>query len=192
MAKDHNRIIQAINNSIDLKLELLKNEEKTHFIANAVGLIQKSIENSGKILICGNGGSAADSQHLAAEFIGRFMKERKALPAIALTTDTSVLTAVSNDYSFNNIFERQIEALCNPNDILIAISTSGNSGNVVNAIKMAKKLGAYCIALLGNDGGICKDLADISYIVSSSESARIQEIHLIIEHLICEFVENEY
>lgn len=182
------RIEQAIKDSISLKSHLLS-DSNIEFISQVSELIISRIGNGGKVLICGNGGSAADAQHFAAEFVGRFMKDRKALPAIALTTDTSILTAVGNDYGFDSVFMRQVDALCNPNDILIGISTSGNSKNVIEAFKCAQSKGSLIIALLGNTGGLCMQYADYSYVVRSTESARIQEVHLLIEHLICEFVE---
>lgn len=182
-------IKQAIAESIKLKEELLNSISENSFIYVVAKLIYSKINSGGKILICGNGGSAADSQHVAAELVGRFMKERKALPAIALTTDTSILTAVGNDYTFDSVFSRQVEALCSSNDLLIGISTSGNSLNIVKALLAAKDKGAHTVALLGGKGGECYALADHSYIVNSTEPARIQEVHLIIEHLICEIVE---
>ena len=186
------RILEAIENSINLKAKLLEDEKQSSFICNCADQIYKSLKKKGKLLICGNGGSAADAQHLAAEFVGRFMKERKSLPAIALTTDTSIITAISNDYGFDVIFSRQIEALCESNDVLLAISTSGNSTNIINALIEAKKKGAYTIALLGKNGGKCVDYTDFYYIVDSQEAARIQEIHLLVEHLTCELVETYF
>lgn len=185
------RIAQAVNDSICLKSDLLS-ESGVTFISQVSQLIISSISKGGKILICGNGGSAADAQHFAAEFVGRFISDRKALPAIALTTDTSILTAVGNDYNFDSVFMRQVDALCNPIDILIGISTSGNSKNVIEAFKCAKSKGCQTVGLLGNSGGLCIRYADYSYVVSSNESARIQEVHLLIEHLICEFVEKQF
>lgn len=185
------RILQAINDSINLKSTLL-DESGVEFIIEASRLILSKLHLGGKVLICGNGGSAADAQHFAAEFVGRFMVDRAALPAIALTTDTSILTAVGNDYSFDDVFSRQVSALCNSNDVLIGISTSGKSKNIVNALEMAKKKGAKTITLLGGTGGSCIWYADYKYIVPSSESARIQEVHLLIEHLICEIVEKSF
>lgn len=185
------RIKQVIEESISLKSNLLS-ELGEKFIFQVSDLIVSSINNGGKVLICGNGGSAADAQHFAAEFVGRFMKNRKALPAIALTTDTSILTAISNDFGFDSVFIRQVDALCTSKDILIGISTSGNSRNVIEAFKCAQSKGAKIVALLGNEGGLCVHYADYSYVVSSIESARIQEMHLVIEHLICEFVEKQF
>ncbi len=185
------RIEQAVNDNIRLKSQLL-NEEGIKFISQVSEVIISQINNGGKVLLCGNGGSAADAQHFAAEFVGRFMKDRKPLPAVALTTDSSILTAVGNDYNFESVFLRQIRALCTSNDVVIGISTSGNSGNVVEAFKCARSIGAKIVALLGNTGGKCIQYADYNYVVDSCESARIQEVHLLLEHLICEFVEKAY
>lgn len=167
---------------------LNENENKIIDIANA---ICTTVKNGGKILICGNGGSAGDSQHFAAELVGRFTKERIAYPAIALTTDSSILTAVANDYSYDDIFSRQVSALARENDVVIGISTSGNSKNVVNAIKMAKERKCKTFSLLGNDGGQLKNECDVSIIVKNDKSYYIQEIHIAIIHLICKIVEEQ-
>ena len=137
------------------------------------------------VFLCGNGGSAADSQHIAAEIVGRFETERKALKAIALTTDTSILTAVGNDYGYNNIFKRQVEALVTKDDLVIGLSTSGNSENVVLALEEAKKIGATIAGLTGRDGGRLKDISDICIKVPSDITARVQEVHILIGHAIC-------
>ena len=160
-------------------------------IEEAADLIAKSLESEGTIFWCGNGGSAADSQHIAAEFVGRFKKDRQPLRSIALTTDTSVLTCVANDYSFEEIFSRQINALGRNGDVLVAITTSGKSENIKQALIQAQNMGIKTIGLLGKKGGECKDYSDISLIVPSSITARIQEIHILIEHLLCELVEYE-
>jgi len=140
-------------------------------------------------MVAGNGGSAADAQHFAAELVGRFRLNRMGLPAIALSTDTSIITAVSNDYNFNEIFSRQIEALGKQGDVFVGISTSGNSENVVRAVQECTKIGITTICLLGNDGGKLKGLADISLIIPSSITSKIQEMHIILLHLICGEVE---
>lgn len=152
-------------------------------------VIAKCLTNGNKILICGNGGSAADSQHIAAEFVGRFVMERPSLPAIALTTDTSLLTAVGNDYSFAEVFEKQVAALANAGDIVWGISTSGNSENVVRALKKASKAGATVLGFAGRDGGLMKNLCDKIVIVDNKETARIQEIHIMCAHIICGLVD---
>jgi len=152
-------------------------------------LIAKAFTSGNKLMLCGNGGSAADSQHIAAEMTGRFIKDRKPLPAMALTTDTSALTCIANDYSFEDVFARQIGALGRSGDVLIAISTSGNSENVIKAMHIAKELGVTIIALTGCDGGQMESLADLLIIVPSKITARIQEAHIFIGHLICGLVE---
>lgn len=153
--------------------------------------IAESLDNGGTLFWCGNGGSAADSQHLAAELVGRFKKDRKALRSIALTTDTSVLTSVANDYSYEDIFSRQLEALARDGDVLVAISTSGNSYNVMTVLKAAKNLGVKTIALLGKDGGQAKALADLAIVIPSDSTARIQEAHILIGHILCDLIEQE-
>ncbi len=153
--------------------------------------IVRSLRNRGKILIFGNGGSAADAQHIAAEFVNRLQKKRKAIPAIALTTDSSIITSIANDYSFDSIFSRQIEALGVQGDIALGISTSGRSGNVCLGLKTARSMGLKTAALLGYDGGSAKKVASTSLIVNSRDAQRIQEVHGIIGHLLCSIVENE-
>jgi D-sedoheptulose 7-phosphate isomerase len=145
--------------------------------------------NDRKLMLCGNGGSAADAQHIAAEFIGRFELERPPLPAIALTTDTSVITCIGNDYSFNDIFSKQVKAIGIEEDILIAISTSGNSPNIICAVEAAKDMGIYVVGLAGNDGGKLKDLSDSCLVVNSNSTARIQESHILAGHIICRLVD---
>lgn len=154
-------------------------------------IISKSLLSGGTIFWCGNGGSAADSQHIAAEFVGRFKKNRKPLKSIALTTDTSVLTCISNDYSFEDVFSRQLNALGNKNDVLVVITTSGESENIKRVLIEARKIGIKTIGLLGKKGGKCKKYVDIPIIVSSNSTARIQEVHILIEHIFCELVEKK-
>ncbi|WP_024789616.1 D-sedoheptulose 7-phosphate isomerase [Lebetimonas sp. JH292] len=161
-------------------------------VVSAAELCLVSLKNGGKILLCGNGGSAADSQHIAAELSGRFKKERKALAGIALTTDTSALSAIGNDYGYEFVFSRQVEALANEEDTLIAISTSGNSKNVINAIKSAKKIGGKVITLTGKDGGEMKDLGDVNIIIPSNDTPRIQEMHIMVGHMICAMIDEEF
>ncbi|SAK48398.1 phosphoheptose isomerase [Caballeronia catudaia] len=158
-------------------------------IGAAIDIIATSMRHDGKLMLCGNGGSAADSQHLAAEFTGRFIKDRRPLPALALSTDTSALTCISNDYSFDDVFSRQIAALGRKGDTLIGISTSGNSANVLRAVEYAKEMGIHTIGLLGREGGKLAKLCDMSIIVPSSVTARIQEAHILIGHTICGAVE---
>ncbi|HHG73692.1 MAG TPA: D-sedoheptulose 7-phosphate isomerase [Persephonella sp.] len=163
--------------------------EYSEAILNLGILIAKRLSMGNKILICGNGGSAADAQHFAAEIVGRFEKERKGYPAIALTTDTSALTAIGNDYGFEHIFSRQVEALGKKGDILIGISTSGNSQNVIKAVEAAKDMGIFTVGFLGKDGGKLKDIVDTAFIVNHQKTARIQEVHLTLEHAICNIID---
>ncbi len=150
-----------------------------------------ALRNGGKVLWMGNGGSAADSQHLAADLVGRFMRERRGFASMALTTDTSVLTAVANDYSFEHVFSRQIEALCTPQDIVVAISTSGNSRNVLAGVLAARERGAFTVGLMGATGDM-GDIVDICLRVPSQVTARIQEAHILIGHILCNWVETEF
>jgi len=149
-----------------------------------------AIRHDKTIFWFGNGGSAADAQHLAAEFIGRFRQNRRALSSIALTTDTSVITAVANDYGYDEIFRRQLEALCQPGDVAVGISTSGSSMNVVNGLKEAKRNGATTIALLGKSNGLMAEVADLKLNISSMNTARIQEAHILCGHIFCEYIED--
>jgi D-sedoheptulose 7-phosphate isomerase len=160
-------------------------------VDQAINACVHSLRAGGKLMFCGNGGSAADSQHLAAEFTGRFIKDRPPVAAIALSTDTSALTCIANDYSFEAIFARQVQAIGKPGDCLIAISTSGNSGNVLAAVAAAKALGITCIGLLGRDGGKLKPQCDVAIVVPSQVTARIQEAHILIGHSLCGAVEQQ-
>lgn len=160
-------------------------------IGRAIDRVYLSLSQGGKVLLMGNGGSAGDAQHIAAELVGRYKNERKALPAIALTVDSSALTAISNDYGYDRVFERQVEAICRPEDVVIGISTSGNSENVNRAFKRARSLQAGTIALLGKGGGYSRECVDISIIVPSADTPRIQESHITIGHIICELVEQK-
>jgi len=183
-----NQITQIFKQSIDT---LNKSTSLTSDINNAINLITDSIQNGNKLIIFGNGGSAADAQHIAAELIGRFKLERKSLPAIALTTDSSILTSLGNDYSYDVIFSRQCESLVLKNDVVIGISTSGNSKNVELGMITSQKIGAKTIGLLGNNGGIIKSVSDIAIIVNSDDTANIQESHRVIYHIICNLVEKQ-
>jgi D-sedoheptulose 7-phosphate isomerase len=155
----------------------------------ATVLITDCVLAGNKVMWCGNGGSAADSQHLAAELVGRFRRARRAFPSIALTTDTSVLTAIANDWSYEEVFERQVEALCRPGDALVGISTSGNSKNVCAALAKARELGAFTIAMTGQSGGRMATLADVCLRVPSADPARVQEAHIFCGHVLCEWIE---
>ncbi len=176
---EHYSTLELVNDKLDELIELVGKQ------------LAVSLSNGGTLFWCGNGGSAADSQHLAAELVGRFKKNRRALRSVALTTDTSVLTCVANDYSYNDIFSRQIEALGRSGDVLVGISTSGNSHNVIQALKTAKEMGLVTIAMLGKDGGMTKKLVDHSLIIPSNSTARIQEMHILIGHILCEIIEKE-
>jgi len=176
------------------KKAVKKFEEESGFedIKKASEIIINSLKSGGKIMTCGNGGSAADAQHISAELLGKFEKMRQPLASIALTTDTSMLTAWANDDSYKNIFSRQIEGLGKPEDVLIAISTSGNSENVINAVKAANKKGIKTILFLGKDGGKMKGAGDIEICPSTTRTARIQEIHELSYHIICSLIDKEF
>jgi D-sedoheptulose 7-phosphate isomerase len=165
-------------------------ENMLPLLQRAVNQIVSALQNGGKIFWMGNGGSAADAQHLAAELIGRFQRERRAIASLSLTTDTSILTCLSNDYDYSIIFSRQLEALCQPHDVVIGLSTSGNSQNVIKGIQAAQKIGAYTIGLAGHQGGELAQLVDLNLTVPSATTARIQEAHIFIGHSICEQVEH--
>lgn len=156
----------------------------------AASMAIKTLQNGNKILIFGNGGSAADAQHIAAELTGRYKKEREGLACIALTTDTSALTAIGNDYGYEFVFARQVNALAKANDLLIGISTSGNSLNIIEAFKMGKKIGCQIIGLSGRDGGKMREFCDINLIVPSNDTPRIQEMHITIGHILCQLIED--
>lgn len=177
-----------LKDHINLFENFLVFEDQVNDIANS---IYKSFINKGKLILCGNGGSAADSQHIAAEFVGRFEIERGPLPAIALTTDTSVITCLSNDYNYNDVFSRQIKTLGKKDDCLLAISTSGNSKNVLNAVKVANKLSIRTIGILGNDGGDIKKFCKYNLIVNSKSTARIQEAHIFLLHAVCGIIDRK-
>jgi D-sedoheptulose 7-phosphate isomerase len=185
-----NRLQMLFQESIQVKENTLK--DNVDAIIKCVEMITTTLQNKGTIFLFGNGGSAADSQHIAAEFIGRFKKERKSLPAIALTTDTSALTALANDYGFDVVFARQLEGLGKKGDIAIGITTSGNSPNVIEGIKKAKAMGMKTVVLTGGDGGKVAPLADLAVIVPSKTTARVQESHICIAHCICELVEENF
>tara|TARA_B100000989_G_scaffold296706_1_gene280528 strand:- start:400 stop:975 length:576 start_codon:yes stop_codon:yes gene_type:complete len=170
----------------------LLSHTQTNNIEKCVNVILNSLENGNKVMFCGNGGSAADSQHLAAELVGRYKLDRDPIAAIALTTDTSTITAIANDYSFEDIFLRQIKALGKKNDILYAISTSGNSKNILNAIKQAKEQNIISIGLTGESGGEMKNLCDEIIQVPAKSPDRIQEMHIAIGQIICEIIENHF
>ncbi len=161
-------------------------------IEKACALCVDVIKSNRKILFFGNGGSAADAQHLAAELSGRFIKERRGLPGIALTTDTSAITAIGNDYEYDYIFERQVEAIANKGDLLIGISSTGNSKNILRAFEMGKKIGCFTLGLSGKGGGHMNDICDINIVVPSDTTARIQEVHILIGHIFCLAIDGEF
>lgn len=176
--EDHLRTIEA----------LIKNT--TADIETACMIIKNVISNNNRVYLAGNGGSAADAQHIAAELTGRFVKERKALPGIALTTDTSALTAIANDYGYEKVFSRQLEAFAQPGDLFIGISTSGNSTSILNALTAAKNMGCKTIGLSGRGGGQMNTLCDINIVVPSDVTARVQEMHIVIGHILCKAVDD--
>jgi len=181
------RIEDAIRQSIRAKEALLA--EAPDVIERAAASMIESLRAGGKILVFGNGGSAADSQHMAAELVGRYKMERGALAAIALTTNTSTLTAVGNDYGYEAVFSRQVEALGRAGDVAVGISTSGNSANVIEAVKKAKSMGLKTVCIVGGDGGRLKAAADIAIIVRSKDTPRVQESHITVIHILCELIE---
>lgn len=176
LLKEHQTVMSQLEQAIPL-------------IEQASEQIFQAIERGGKVFFMGNGGSAADAQHLAAELVGRFYAERRALPGISLSTDTSVLTCLTNDYDYSIVFSRQLEALCRAGDVVVGLSTSGNSPNVLKAMVVAKKLGAYTIGMAGQSGGQLAKEVDLCFCVPSTNTPRIQEAHIFIGHTICEIVE---
>lgn len=181
----------------EIRNHLQAHQEVTRFIeeklapeiCRAVEMIVEALGNGKKLLLMGNGGSAADAQHFAAEIVGRFSMERRGLPAIALSTDTSILTAIGNDYGFEAIFRRQVEALAAAGDVVIGISTSGTSGNVFSALSLARQMGCRTIGLLGRDGGTIRGIVDMDLTVPAKDTPRIQEGHILMIHIICDLVE---
>lgn len=164
-------------------------DRQAEAVARAAEILSSALGRGGTVLLCGNGGSAADAQHVAAELTGRFLRERRGLPAVALTTDSSALTAIGNDYGFERVFARQVEALGRPGDVLIAITTSGSSPNVLRAIEVARARGLTVIGLLGRDGGAARAACDVALVVESAVTARVQEVHILIAHVLCEAID---
>lgn len=190
---NESKLIKSIKKSISDSAKIIKSvTNNTKEIQESIETINQCLKNNKKIIIFGNGGSAADAQHIVAELIGRFKLERRSLPAIALTSNSSILTALANDYSYNTIFSRQCEALVEKGDVVIGISTSGNSKNIEKGLTVSKKIGATTIGLLGSKGGKIKKYCNIPIIVNSSSTPRIQEAHRTIYHIICEEVEKEF
>ena len=178
---------KALRESIKVKEEFIKDHGRNLILF--AEKISQAFTSDRKLMLCGNGGSAADAQHIAAEFVNRFVLERPPLPAVALTTDSSVITSIGNDYSFEDIFSKQIKAIGLEGDVLLAITTSGNSGNVISAVKTAWGLGIYTVAFTGGDGGRVRSLADMALVVKSNATARIQEAHSLAGHIICQLVD---
>jgi len=182
-------IARAVHEHIQLARRV--EQELAGQVENLARVLIECVKHGSVIFWCGNGGSAADAQHLAAELIGRFQRERRAIASAAFTTDTSILTAIGNDYSFGEIFSRQVEGLVRRGDVLVGISTSGNSENVVLAVRKAKEKGAVTLGLLGRDGGRLSQECDHSLVVPSNDTARIQEMHILIGHILCDLIERD-
>lgn len=176
--QDHKDVVNHLDDETIKKIEEVSN------------LLVDCLSNGKTIFWCGNGGSAGDSQHLAAELIGRYKNDRRPLRSIALTTDSSAITCISNDYSYDKVFERQIEGLGTKGDVLIGISTSGNSFNVINAVNKANNIGVTTVCMLGNNGGAANEIADHSIIINSQSTARIQEMHIFVGHIFCDLIEH--
>jgi D-sedoheptulose 7-phosphate isomerase len=204
MAKVQPKLLKKLNNKFTMN-SIIKREFSEHIktsqntvesnagqIETAAIICINSLKKNGKILIMGNGGSAADAQHIAAELVGRYKTERAGLPAISLTTDSSIITSIANDYGFLHVFDRQINALAKKGDVVIAISTGGTSLNVIKALVAANKLGCKTIGLSGKGGGEFNDLCDVNLIVKSNDTPRIQEMHILIGHTICHLIEQEF
>jgi D-sedoheptulose 7-phosphate isomerase len=183
---------KQLQQSIATITRVLEDDSIHQAVVEAGRITAESMKAGGKLMVCGNGGSAADSQHLVAEFVSRLTVDRPALRAVALTTDTSILTAIGNDYSYDNVFERQVEALGRGGDVLLAISTSGNSKNCVKGLQLAKKMGIHTVAYTGNKGGTMAAIADLNVIIPSDTTMNIQESHLALEHIFCMVVERYY
>lgn len=185
---------EMIKTEINLHIQTIHTvqNELQEDILKACKMAVECIKNGGKVLLCGNGGSAADAQHIATEFTGRYKSERKALAAIALTTDTSALTAIGNDYGFDEVFARQVEALGDDKDLLIAISTSGNSSNIVKALQKAKEIRCATLGFSGKGGGSMNGLCDLNIVIPSSNTPRIQEMHILIGHIICQAIDDNF
>ncbi len=184
---------KIIENEFQTHLETIKKviETMQDSLEKASKLAVDTLKNGNKILIFGNGGSAADAQHIAAELVNRYKTERRALPAIAITTDTSILTSIGNDYGYDRVFDRQVESLASKGDLLIGISTSGNSANVINAFKVGKEKGCKIIGFSGRDGGAMNEYCNVNLIVPSNDTPRIQEMHILFGHTICQIIDNE-
>jgi len=184
-----NRIREEFKLHLETIEAVINNMEEE--LVQASTLAVEVLKRGNKILLCGNGGSAADAQHIAAELTGRYKTERRGLAGIALTTDTSALTAIGNDYGYDRVFDRQTEALANEGDLLIGISTSGNSANIISALKLAKEMGCATLGFSGRDGGAMNEVCDINLVVPSDNTPRIQEMHILFGHTICQIIDDE-
>ena len=184
-------IIQRIHESINVKNALIDNDILLNVLQATVNIIVDSIQNGGKIVLCGNGGSASDALHFAGEIVGRFQKERNPWPAVVLNADVATLTAIANDYGYDDAFARQAKAHLTSKDVFIGISTSGNSTNVIRAVEVAKEIGAKTVAFLGKDGGQLAKMVDYPIVVPCNTTARVQESHIMLIHIICELVEEK-
>lgn len=185
-------ITKRLSESIEVKSKIIADEKTVDCIESLANCMITCYRNGGKVLLCGNGGSASDALHMAGELVGRFQVERKPLPAIVLNADVATITAISNDYGYDEVFARQVESYIKSEDLLLGISTSGNSRNVYTAVQVAKKVGAKTAALLGKKGGRIKELVDYSVVVPDDVTARIQESHIAIIHIICELIDENF
>ena len=187
-------MLNSINKELNSHLETINSviDNMENDISIASQIVIDALKNGNKILLCGNGGSAGDAQHISAELTGRYKIERRGLPAIALTTDTSALTAIGNDYGYDRVFDRQVEALAKEGDVVIGITTSGNSQNILNALELAQKMGCKTIGFTGKDGGDMGKVSDINLIVPSDNTPRIQEMHILFGHIICQMVDDNF
>ncbi len=184
-----NYIVKNLGESLELHGNILHDNAFIKWVVQAADSIISTLNDGGKVIVAGNGGSAADAQHFVAEIVGRYQRERKGLPAIALSTNSSLITALANDFSFEMVFARQIEALANCGDVFVGITTSGNSPNIIQAFAKANEIGVKSIGLLGGDGGKALELCDIPIVVPHTKTARIQEIHILVIHAICDVID---
>ena len=184
-------IKERIQDSINVKARLLQNDEIISTVEGAADEIVEAIKSGHKIVLCGNGGSASDALHFAGEIVGRFQKERNAWPAVVLNADVATMTAIANDYGYDDVFSRQAQGHCNPGDVFVGISTSGNSENVLRAIIVAKEKGCKTVALLGKDGGKIKGIVDYPIVIPCNVTARVQESHIMLIHIMCEIAEEK-
>ena len=185
--------INKANTILDEHIEVTKaTRQLLEPLINITQLIVERLRLGGKVLFCGNGGSAADAQHFAAELLGRFYLERKSIPAVALTTDTSTITCLANDYNYDIVFSRQLEALCQPNDVVVLLTTSGNSLNILKAVDVVKQKGALAVGFTGGSGGKLKECVEHCLVVPSQNVPRVQEMHLLLGHTLCEWIESAF